>query len=234
MTLPSQYYEENLYPLQDGVLKTISACETRFYLTGGTALSRAYYNHRYSDDLDFFVNNDPDYITQVNLILEALKRDGFVPDETSKFIQRDSFTSLCVKHSDWNCALKLDFVNDIVAHFGKITSTKLFCRTDSVQNILSNKVTALYRCDAKDVVDIRVIALNYSFNWTDIIREASEKEGGLELPMLAQIMKGLPQDRFDAVKWTQKPLWSDFQQDVDKIVSDLLLGQGNTIYQLCL
>jgi hypothetical protein len=31
----------------------ISKCGTRFFLTGGTALSRAYYHHRYSDDLDF-------------------------------------------------------------------------------------------------------------------------------------------------------------------------------------
>jgi len=26
---------------------------TDFFLTGGTALSRGYYHHRYSDDLDF-------------------------------------------------------------------------------------------------------------------------------------------------------------------------------------
>ena len=56
MTSLSAYYEENLYPLQNGVLRAVENCKTRFYLTGGTALSRAYYRHRYSDDLDFFVN----------------------------------------------------------------------------------------------------------------------------------------------------------------------------------
>jgi predicted nucleotidyltransferase component of viral defense system len=35
-----------------------------FYLTGGTALSRAYLNHRYSDDLDFFVNAVNDFETR--------------------------------------------------------------------------------------------------------------------------------------------------------------------------
>jgi hypothetical protein len=60
LTLPSQYYEEKLYPLQDGVMNTISKCGVRFFLTGGTALSRGYYNHRYSDDLDFFVHDDKD------------------------------------------------------------------------------------------------------------------------------------------------------------------------------
>ncbi|MFH1146292.1 MAG: nucleotidyl transferase AbiEii/AbiGii toxin family protein [Pseudomonadota bacterium] len=32
-----------------------------FYLTGGTALSRHYFAHRYSDNLDLFVNKDPDF-----------------------------------------------------------------------------------------------------------------------------------------------------------------------------
>ena len=61
MILRSQYYEETLYPLQDGVLNIIYQSGTDFFLTGGTALSRAYYNHRYSDDLVFFVNQSKTY-----------------------------------------------------------------------------------------------------------------------------------------------------------------------------
>ena len=34
------YYEDILYPLQNGVLSTLAACEVPFYLTGGTALLR--------------------------------------------------------------------------------------------------------------------------------------------------------------------------------------------------
>ncbi|MDR1421306.1 MAG: nucleotidyl transferase AbiEii/AbiGii toxin family protein, partial [Coriobacteriales bacterium] len=52
----SEYYEEKLYPLQDGIANVVQSCKTPFYLTGGTALSRIYYAHRFSDDLDFFVN----------------------------------------------------------------------------------------------------------------------------------------------------------------------------------
>ena len=43
-----------LYALQDEVLETVFEEPSGFYLTGGTALSRYYLNHRYSDDLDFF------------------------------------------------------------------------------------------------------------------------------------------------------------------------------------
>ena len=46
------YYEEILYPLQNGVLTTLGACEAPFYLTGGTALHRHYFGFRYSEDLD--------------------------------------------------------------------------------------------------------------------------------------------------------------------------------------
>ncbi|GBR72678.1 hypothetical protein NO1_0177 [Candidatus Termititenax aidoneus] len=77
MSLLSEYYEASLYPLQDGVLNAVSNCKTSFYLTGGTAISRAYYRHRYSDDLDFFVNADPNYQEQVNLILTKLREAGF-------------------------------------------------------------------------------------------------------------------------------------------------------------
>ncbi len=56
-----EYYEKQLYPLQDKALEVITKANTGFYLTGGTALSRAYLHHRYSDDLDFFVNQKEDF-----------------------------------------------------------------------------------------------------------------------------------------------------------------------------
>ncbi|MBA4386467.1 MAG: hypothetical protein C0404_00715 [Verrucomicrobia bacterium] len=43
---------EHLYLLQDWVLNEMKLVKHEFYLTGGTALSRGYYGHRYSEDLD--------------------------------------------------------------------------------------------------------------------------------------------------------------------------------------
>ncbi len=51
-TQEKEFYFEKLYPLQDVVLGVID--NPAFYLTGGTALSRFHYHHRFSDDLDFF------------------------------------------------------------------------------------------------------------------------------------------------------------------------------------
>ena len=57
--MPDNYYSDKLYPFQDEVLGAIQSLKSGFYLTGGTALGRCYLNHRYSDDLDFFVNDVP-------------------------------------------------------------------------------------------------------------------------------------------------------------------------------
>jgi predicted nucleotidyltransferase component of viral defense system len=48
------HYLDKLYPVQDKILQAFSAGKIRHYLTGGTALSRSYLHHRYSDDLVFF------------------------------------------------------------------------------------------------------------------------------------------------------------------------------------
>ena len=62
-----EFYTKLLYPLQDKVLRILETIETKFYLIGGTALSRNYLEHRFSDDLDFFANRILDFNSQVQL-----------------------------------------------------------------------------------------------------------------------------------------------------------------------
>src|SRR5450759_3603027 len=45
-----------LYRIPDKLLLALKQVMSSFYLTGGTALGRFYLNHRYSEDLDFFIN----------------------------------------------------------------------------------------------------------------------------------------------------------------------------------
>lgn len=77
MSSRSDYYETRLYPLQDGVLRCVEGCKTDFFLTGGTALSRGYYGHRYSDDLDFFVCSDFRFNAQVESVPAGLSDAAF-------------------------------------------------------------------------------------------------------------------------------------------------------------
>jgi len=224
MTSLSQYYEESLYPLQNGVLRVVENCKTRFFLTGGTALSRAYYRHRYSDDLDFFVNSDPDFHEQVDLVFSRLKEEGFFWDESKDFTSRERFVSFKVYREKSDMALKLDFVDDVAPHFGDFVKTDIFCRTDSLRNILSNKLTALFRFAGKDVADIREIALHESVNWPEIINEARQKEAGIELSIASDILQGMPPQEFERIHWINNPGWENFKKDIDKIAYDMLGG----------
>jgi len=221
--LPSEYYEGSLYPLQDGVLNIISRSDTDFFLTGGTALSRGYYNHRYSDDLDFFLNKSQTYDEQIEKVLALLRDNGFVWDVQENFTRAENFTTLRVGYEESDVLLKLDFVNDLVPHFGDIQKTDLFCKTDSVRNILSNKLSAVYRYASKDVADIREIAKRESINWAEIIREAKQKEGGLEIIYVCEILKSMPRSEFEAIAWVTKPEWDVFCEDIERIVRDMLM-----------
>jgi len=225
LILPSQYYEENLYPLQDGVMNTISKCGVRFFLTGGTALSRAYYNHRYSDDLDFFVNDDDDYPAQVKEIFFKLKEDGFSWSDKVDFISNKNFTSFKVRWDKSDTLLKLDFVNDVASRFGEIVKTDIFVRTDSIRNMLSNKLTAIFRYAAKDVADIREIALHEKVDWQQAINDARQKEAGLEIPIICDILQGMPESEFETIAWTKKPGWQEFRSDIDRIVHEMISGE---------
>jgi len=222
LILPSQYYEKNLYPLQDGVLNIISRSGTDFFLTGGTALSRGYYNHRYSDDLDFFLDQSQTYDEQLDKILAMLSENGYTWDITKGFIRAENFTTIGVKKD--SSVLKLDFVNDLVPHFGGIVKTDIYYRTDSVRNILSNKLSAVFRYAAKDIADIREIALHEVIDWASVIQEARQKEAGLDLTYISEILQSIPKNEFDTIAWVEKPDWVEFKEDIINIVQDMLNG----------
>ena len=173
--MQEDYYLDKLYPLQDTVLSLLNKSNSAFYLTGGTALSRGYFHHRYSDDLDFFVNNDDCFKEHVELIWKILEDDPTLKSET--ITATDSFVRVSIVKDD--VILKLDFVNDINYHIGDIHSSDLFHKIDSLENILTNKISALPRSEAKDIVDIYFIVKHYNFDWKEIIWKAKKRMGGL-------------------------------------------------------
>jgi hypothetical protein len=177
--------------------------------------------------LDFFVTNDPEYTVQVKQILTEIENNGFLVDAGS-IIKSVNFNSLKVYRKDdaSGVRLKLDFVNDLVPHFGELQKTALFDRTDSIRNILSNKLSALFRYAAKDIADIREIVLHGSVDWAEIIGEARQKEAGLEIPLICEILSGMPEVEFNTVKWAEPVAWPDFKKDIEKIVFDMISGQN--------
>jgi predicted nucleotidyltransferase component of viral defense system len=233
MSVLGKYYEENLYPLQNGVLSIVQKSETPFFLTGGTALSRYYTHHRYSDDLDFFVINDSDYSRHVDIILQRLIEaadKGFFKLDRATLNKGKAYTQLFIsdiKHSE--IELKIEFINDVAAHYGSITTDPILGRIDSLENILSNKLTALFRSEPKDVVDIHAIALQESFNWRDIVAEAKSKEVGADPEIIYDMLRSFPVEYINTIKWITPPNMATFKSDLEIIANDILFGNQNSL-----
>jgi hypothetical protein len=221
------YYQNTLYPLQDKVLEIVGKLPVGFYLTGGTALSRAYLHHRYSDDLDFFVNDVPDFKSQVNTIIKALTDSGH-PFDIS--VADDGFARIFV--FDGHSTLKLDFVNDVPFRREKPIITPLFVRTDNLNNILSNKVTALGRYSTKDVVDIVYICETLQFNWENIVNDASEKDLWVNPVNVVEVLEQFPVEKLQEIGWMiEAPSNEWFNSRINQIIPDILDGNENSLYK---
>ena len=210
-------YENTIYPLQDKVLAAFEKAGTPFYLTGGTALSRFYFNHRYSDDLDFFVNDDSKFHDYLNKVFEAIKRDG---------------VEFVVKMNDERFAriiaggvLKVEFVNDIPFYLGKPEKIKNapYSKIDNLMNILSNKITAVKdRDEVKDIIDIREIANSIKPDWKVIFEAAGSKAAGVFPPIIAEKMDKFNPDLLDTANWIKKPAKTAFAADIQRIIGEIL------------
>jgi len=233
MNVSGKYYETSLYPLQNGVLSIVQNAETPFFLTGGTALSRYYTHHRYSDDLDFFSINDQEYAKHVGIILQKFIDAGnssiFHMDRNS-INKGHAYTQLFVtdaKQSD--IELKVEFINDVAAHYGSIICVPVLGRIDSLRNILSNKLTALFRSEPKDVVDIHAIALQKKFNWKEVVTEAKSKEVGADPEIIYDILKSFPLKYLDTIKWRVQPDTNTFKHEIQTIADEILYGKNNSL-----
>jgi predicted nucleotidyltransferase component of viral defense system len=214
-------------------MSIIKKLNTPFFLTGGTALSRHYCNHRYSDDLDLFTASDNLYQEWIEKVLEALFHDeqqGNIVIERQTLRRLKEFTQVFVhapalpQHS-----LKIDFVNDVAAHYGDFEINEHLGAVDSWRNILSNKISALFRFESKDIADIWVISKKMKFDWKTILEEAKSKEAGVEPEIIFNIIKSFPVEKFDLVRWVQKPDYTLVKSDLDKIADDLFYGRANSL-----
>jgi Nucleotidyl transferase AbiEii toxin, Type IV TA system len=222
----SKFYLEQLYPLQDKVLKSIEKVNQVFYLTGGTAISRVYLHHRFSDDLDLFVNQSPNFTNYVTQIINQLNAD-FRPIKTN--ILQESFVRVFVAENDTE--LKVEFIDDVGYHYDGFVETTIFNRTDNWQNILSNKMTALSRNEGKDCSDILFMCFKYDFIWEEIINQAQSKDMWVNELAASEIIKRFKQSDLEKVKWIQEPNYNDLLEKLQIISRDILLGHANSLYK---
>jgi hypothetical protein len=235
MNTYAKFYTESLYPIQDGVLLVVKNSGTPFYLTGGTALSRHYLNHRYSDDLDLFVNNDPHFQDYVSLIIGSLNKkheeyNWMLLENT--FIKARDYVQINIKYKfDSSPVLKIDMVNDTAEHAGGFEMNPDLGNVDGWRNILSNKLSAVFRFEVKDYIDIWAISKSFSFKWEDIIADARKKEAGLDPSLICEAIKGLPVSYYSRIKWIQEVNYDLVKNDLEKIALDILGGYENSIFK---
>lgn len=214
-----------LYLLQDNFLVWWKSMDMPFYLTGGTALGRYYLNHRYSEDLDFFTNDNPDYPDLIRKIRDSLTKHFDVDIRNALFT--DDFTRLFI--TDNQQILKIEFVNE-VSYFAAKPLKYDFGWIDTPRNILSNKLSALIgRDEPKDIYDIVHIALNYSFSWPQMFLDAKEKCIINEIDVEKRITS-FPVQLLENVNWLGNKIdMQHFSTLKKQIADDFLLGASNSL-----
>lgn len=102
------------YIIQNSVLELMKPVLNGFYLTGGTALGRVYLNHRFSEDLDFFVNADPNFKNKLNPIEKKLHDTFSLLHEQT--VSYEDFTWFYIESEV--VSLKIEFINDVLYRCG--------------------------------------------------------------------------------------------------------------------
>lgn len=220
MNNPS-FYIDALYPFQDRVIKILNQADTEFYLTGGTASSRGYLQHRFSDDLDYFVNDDNHFGLWVERIVYALKQSKNWSCQV--VMKEERFARLNLTENE--TFLKVEFVNDVPARVGKVVNHPVLGRMDTAENILANKVTAvLDREEPKDFADIWGLCTIKKLSLKEAINGAQGKAIGIFPADLARVLCSVEQADWQAVRWINAPSVDKFLSQVNQLGEELLLA----------
>lgn len=172
-----------LSPLKKEFLEAFFERETRFFLTGGTALGVFYLQHRISYDLDLFSVNDFDWhdvdaalrdaCREINADVEIIKSARYFRRYR---LTRNSESELVDIVRDFNPQ-----VDESKSSYGKIN-------VDTIHEILLNKIcTLISRCEIKDLIDLYFLDKN-GFRVEDYVEEAKVKDGGLDPAMISYIL----------------------------------------------
>ena len=214
-----------LYLLQDKFLFWWEKLGLPFYLTGGTALGRFYLNHRFSEDLDFFMNASDNYQHYIAVLKNNITSHFNVNIQQSLFTE--DYTRFFLTEDD--IFLKIELVNDINYYNGKPLKYS-FGLIDSPLNILTNKLTAIIgRDEPKDIFDIIHLSLNYSFNWPEVFEHAKQKAVINELDIEERIVS-FPVVWLENVNWLTSPLNMEATGKLlNQIADDFLLGKTNSL-----
>ncbi len=196
------YFLSLLYPFQDQVLRVISMADTVFHLTGGTALSRGYLNHRFSDDLDFFVNDKGLFPLWADRVIQSLTPSS--EWRTQVLLREERYVRLNLVQAETN--LKIELVNDVPSRVGEPWIHPKLGRIDTAENILANKITAvLDRSAPKDLADVWGLCTKMGLSLNNAITGAQGKAIGVFPVDLARALCSVTRADWELVRWITPP-----------------------------
>jgi hypothetical protein len=120
---------------------------------------------------DFFAHHNKSIII-LNKIFDEL--NSVFGNKLQCLIDTNSFHRWLIIEGETQ--LKVEFINDVDFRKGNPIKTKLFFQTDTIENIASNKISALSRNEPKYIADILFIEKMSKPTWPSIIKDAKEKD----------------------------------------------------------
>lgn len=183
-----------------------------FYLAGGTALAHYHFQHRLSDDLDFF-SPKPFSVTTIGLFLQNIKKPLKIKDISKQHLYDRYIYTL---HYQDGFELKVEFTLYFKPHYPLQQDKTLHIQVENKQDIFLDKLAAVMdRTEIKDYVDIYTLYPHIkNKNATDLrffesIAPTFEKKFGYKIIMsvLAYCFFRGTELAYDALKnHMQKPL----------------------------
>jgi len=213
--------------LQDRILEIVARTNSVLYLGGGTALSRFYLHHRYSDDLDFFSPPVSSWVEMVQDMVERIEKQRFIVESGPLDL---NFARISVRspEDDEKINVKVDFIQSDHPRFGSLKETVEFPRVDHIRNILSNKLVYIASMEPKNFADIWMICRFLPFHWREVIEEARQK-ALIDEFTISRCLHEFSSSELSRVRWIQPPDPRDFERERDVIVENIITGGENTL-----
>ncbi|MDD5738486.1 MAG: nucleotidyl transferase AbiEii/AbiGii toxin family protein [Candidatus Pacebacteria bacterium] len=208
---------------QAKVLEVISQSKdvcSNFYLTGGTALAEFYLQHRFSEDLDFFSENEVDPQSIFSFLKSVKEKVGFEKIDSQQSFNRNLFF---LHFSDE--IIKTEFT---YFPFSRVEKGLLRdnLSVDSLLDIAVNKIFTIYQKPrARDYIDIYFIIQKTAWNIGELLKKARVKfdwhidllQWGSQL-LQAEQVKDYPK----MIKEVNPKKWQEFfMEEARKIKKDI-------------
>jgi len=193
-----------------------------FYLSGGTALAEYYLHHRYSEDLDFFSEDEVDPMAIQSFLKSISAKTGIKKVDFEQSFNRNLF--------------HLHFADEIIKTeftyypFTQLETQKKIdgLKVDSLMDIAVDKTFTIYQKPrSRDFIDLYLIIKEKGLDFVDLRKNARAKFDTPVDPiqMAKQLLEVDQLEDFPRMIVPLEPkIWRDFwKQEAEKLKTEVLM-----------